>query len=106
MTGDRNQQDRLWDIPISTDIPTAKTKIQSNNYPAPPIYPGLYPSLPTSISPVIPKVAQPSSTNKYIHEFSVFNDLIDDNRDYQQIDHQLKLDNIRATNKQQANVII
>ena len=88
-----------------------KTTIQENNYTTTTTNAGLYNDHFSGISfSAEPVQVQPSSSPKptYTFEFQDLNDLIDNNRDYQLIDQQLRLDRIatRTGNQQQANIII
>ena len=88
--GDRNPSDGLWDIPIF------KTSISKQNYPAPHIHPGIYPSRsPAVLNSLIAGVdkAMPKQQKSRIHkDFRNFDSLITDNMDYDAIEKQIRDD--------------
>ena len=110
LSGTRNYRDRLWDVPLPYEYPVEKTTIQEGNYTTTNNNAGLYNKQFSGITfastPVI--VPPPPPYEKYNFEFQGMNDLIDDNRDYQTINHQLRLDRQQTMtgNPQQANIII
>ena len=45
LQGNRNEHDRLWDVPLPTDYPIEKVDTQANNFTANADHAGLYASL-------------------------------------------------------------
>ena len=110
LSGTRNYRDRLWDVPLPYEYPVQKTVMQEENFVKSTPHAGLYNRHVSEITFGVPTVAQQDAITepKYNSHFQGLDDLIDDNRDYQAITQQLRLDRIQTNvaNPQQANIII
>ena len=96
LTGTRNPRDRLWDIPLPYEYPLETTKIQENNHTTMALHAGLYNNhLPDSTPTPLHTPPTPESDatpEKYNFIFRQLDGLIDDIKDYQDIDHQIRHD--------------
>ena len=94
LQGTRNYSDGLWDIPIH------KKHITCDNYPSLNIHPGIYPSkiTPASKSTIsLPIIAKKTHDSRLPHHLRNFDQLIQDNINYINIDKQINQDRQQNT---------